>query len=387
MQTSWFTKNTELKEFKRKIRAVPQLISCLDPPVKQKQGDYTSINPDDCSPDNLYREIYLLVGNDQMKDLIMYYHSVISDRTRNANLTKQIESAKKKLVYNTFCLVLKTIIDKLYAIQFFDQNDYDKALPMFQDFVENSKRFPGEDHRDTLSALHKIAYIHFMKREYDKALPLFQECLEKRKRVLGEDHPDTLITLYNVANTYENMKDYDKALPLFATCMEKRKRVLGEDHRDTIKTINDLAYTKYITKDYHNALPLFEECLEKRKRLLGEDHPDTLTSLNNVANTYANMGEYDTAFKLFQECLKKRKRVLGEDHPDTRKTSADIVKYEQIQKIQKEQGGGRRKKNQKYVGSTRHRRYSHGRRLNKLSASSSNIMKRKHKSARKLRYK
>ena len=119
------------------------------------------------------------------------------------------------------------------------------------------------------------------------------------------------------------------------------------------------------------------------KRVLGEDHPDTLTSLNNMANTYANMGEYDTAFELFKACLEKRQRVLGEDHTDTRKTISDIKKYKL------NQGGGRRKKNHKYVGSTRHRRYSHARgarRLKKLSASSSNTMKRKHKSARKLRY-
>ena len=349
MQTlSWFTQNTELELFKQKIRAVPQLKSCLDPPVKQKQGDYTSINSDDCSPDKLYREITPLVGNNkQMNELIMYYYLVISDKTgtRNAKLNDQIESAEKRLVYNTFCLVLNTIIDNLYAIQFFNQNDYDTALPLFQDFVEKSKR------------------------------------------ILGEDHPDTLSALYNVANTYESMEQYGNALPLFQECMEKRKRVLGEDHPDTIKTINALAYTEYIATEYDKALPLFIECLEKMKRVLGEDHPDTLTSLNNVANTYANMGKYDTAFELFEECLKKRKHFRGEDHPDTIKTINDIAKYKQKQK--QNEGGGRRKKNHKYVGSTRHRRYSHARgarRLKKLSASSSNTMKRKHKSARKLRY-
>jgi hypothetical protein len=68
---SWLsTKNNELNEFKQKIRAVPELRSCLDT-VKQKQGAYTSIGMSgECSPDLLYEEISNFAGNDKMIVLI-----------------------------------------------------------------------------------------------------------------------------------------------------------------------------------------------------------------------------------------------------------------------------------------------------------------------------
>jgi hypothetical protein len=64
----------------------------------------------------------------------------------------------------------------------------------------------------------------------DRALPLYEDCLEKSKRILGDDHPSTLELINNLARLLQAQGTADRALPLFEDCLEKRKRILGDDH-------------------------------------------------------------------------------------------------------------------------------------------------------------
>ena len=81
-----------------------------------------------------------------------------------------------------------------------------------QSIVYNSrKEILGENHPDTLSALHNLANSYSDLGDYSKACELQNVVYNARKEILGESHPDTLSTLHNLANSYSDLGDDSKA--------------------------------------------------------------------------------------------------------------------------------------------------------------------------------
>jgi Tetratricopeptide repeat len=61
--------------------------------------------------------------------------------------------------------------------------------------VEARKRTLGEEHPDTLSSIHALAFLYSETGRWPEALRLMEQVVEARKRTLGEEHPDTLASV------------------------------------------------------------------------------------------------------------------------------------------------------------------------------------------------
>jgi len=101
--------------------------------------------------------------------------------------------------------------------------EHDEIYKAIEEYKKNKIK-QGDDHPDTLTSLNNLAVLFFNNDDYDRALPLYEECLAKYKRVLGDDHPDTRITRTNldnlllkmgsrivVADADENFEDFNPA--------------------------------------------------------------------------------------------------------------------------------------------------------------------------------
>ena len=78
-------------------------------------------------------------------------------------------------------------------------------------------------HVDTLASMNSLADLYYRIEQYDKALPLFDECLAKRRQVLGDDHEDTVAVMFSLSCCYMTMSQDDKALPLLDEYLEKSR--------------------------------------------------------------------------------------------------------------------------------------------------------------------
>ncbi|KAJ7028282.1 P-loop containing nucleoside triphosphate hydrolase protein, partial [Mycena alexandri] len=183
--------------------------------------------------------------------------------------------------------------------------------------VEKLKLLLGEEHPQTLQAMHNLASTYSGLGEIGRAENIQVTVLEKRTNLLGENHPDTLETMGNLASTYSDLGDFQKAKELKSLVLEKRSKILGEDHRDTLLAMGNLAFTYSDLGEYPKAEELEVVVLEKRTKLLGNDHPDTLLAISNLASTYYNLGKFKNAEELQVVVLKKHSKLLGEDHPST----------------------------------------------------------------------
>ena len=64
--------------------------------------------------------------------------------------------------------------------------------------------------------------------------------MEVRKRVLDEEHPNTLTSMHNLAYTLKSRSRNEEAISLMKRCFHSRKQVLGSRHPSTETSLEAL---------------------------------------------------------------------------------------------------------------------------------------------------
>ena len=100
-----------------------------------------------------------------------------------------------------------------------------------------------------------------------------------RITLLGEEHPDTISAMHNLANTYYSLGKYADAEKLQIQVLEMRSRFLGEEHPDTINVMENLAITFYCLQKCKDAARLVVQVVNVRKKFFGEEHQKTVKAL------------------------------------------------------------------------------------------------------------
>ena len=175
----------------------------------------------------------------------------------------------------------------------------------------------GPDHPDTLASRNSLAGVYRDAGRLDKAIPLYEQTLEDSIRVLGLDHPSTLTSRFNLADAYRASGRLDEAIILYEQVFSGRSRVLGPDHRSTLTSHDELAATYREAGRLDEAITLKKQILDDALRIMGPDSPDTLTARNQLAGAYRDAGRLNEAVNVHQQNLDDVARTLGLDHPDT----------------------------------------------------------------------
>ncbi len=75
----------------------------------------------------------------------------------------------------------------------------------------------------------------------DRSLPVFERALMLRSRSIGENHRDTVQALHNLAMAYQDAGRFDRAIPLLERTLAQRKLSREEAPLELIESLNDLA--------------------------------------------------------------------------------------------------------------------------------------------------
>ena len=175
----------------------------------------------------------------------------------------------------------------------------------------------GPHHPDTLASRNNLAGTYRESGRLDKAIPLYEQTLEDSIRVLGTDHPSTLTSRLNLAGAYQAAGRLDEAVTLYEQVFSGRSRVLGPDHRSTLTARDELAGTYREAGRIDEAITLKKQILADAMRIMGPDSPGASAARNNLADTYRDAGRLDEAIPLYQENLDDVAQVLGPHHPET----------------------------------------------------------------------
>jgi serine/threonine protein kinase/Tfp pilus assembly protein PilF len=202
---------------------------------------------------------------------------------------------------------------------------YNKAEPLCLEALELARRLQGEEHPDTLDVMNELACIYIEQGLYEKAEPLCVQTLEMKRRILGEEHPDTSVSMTNMALLYRKLGRYEKAEPLYIKTVELKRRILGEENPSTLLAMSNLGYMYIAQGRYNKAEPICVNTLDIRRRILGEEHPSTLVSMKNLALLYRKQGRYDKAEPLYLKAMQIKRRLNGEQDPGTLSATNNLV--------------------------------------------------------------
>ena len=193
----------------------------------------------------------------------------------------------------------------------------DKAIPLYEQNLEDSIRVLGPDHRSTLTARDHLADTYWEAGRLDEAITLKKQILADAMRIMGADSPSASAARSNLAATYRDAGRLDEAITLYQENLDDVARTLGPHHPETLASRHRLAGVYRDAGRLDEAIPLFEQNLTDFTRLAGPDHPETLASRATLAGAYQAAGRLDEAIPLFQQNLDDVARTLGLDHPET----------------------------------------------------------------------
>lgn len=206
----------ELTQFKTCIMKVPILAQCLADerakanfrPVATSAASsaYTPLlsgeDENKCSQEELYGEIKRLYSDRHVptRELIACYRELHDNPEKSIKLKAQIEDAKKKKVYKKICLLLdrwaveKTNLDELLslAISFSRKEEYDRALPLYEELLAKQKRFLGEYHPETLASFRSVSGIKhwFEVQRFNSSYQESQRSYQEAQQKLGEEQKE-----------------------------------------------------------------------------------------------------------------------------------------------------------------------------------------------------
>ena len=193
----------------------------------------------------------------------------------------------------------------------------DKAIPLYEQILEDSIRVLGTDHPGTLTSRLNLAGAYQAAGRLDEAITLKKQILADAMRIMGPDSPGASAARNNLAATYRDAGRLNEAITLYKQNLDNVARVMGPHHPETLASRHSLASAYRDTGRLDEAIPLFERNLTDFIRILGPDRPDTFTSRSTLASAYREAGRLDEAIRLFEQNLEDRTRALGPAHPVT----------------------------------------------------------------------
>ena len=174
----------------------------------------------------------------------------------------------------------------------------------------------GDQHRETLNAMARLADLYLKQGDYAKAEGLYTEALEGLRNVAGAEHADTVrVTCGLGAALFFQMKPESESF--LVSALELSRRVPGENHHNTIEMLAGMAWLKFYAGKYVQSEGLLAEALEIARRLRGEDNTAVFVLMDELAWVYAAQGEYHRAEELSAKGLEGTRRLRGPEHSET----------------------------------------------------------------------
>ena len=68
--------------------------------------------------------------------------------------------------------------------------------------IEKESLGGEQTNTDAATSLNNLGLVYFNQEEYDKALPLFEKALQIRQKLLGDEHPEVATSIENLAMLY-----------------------------------------------------------------------------------------------------------------------------------------------------------------------------------------
>ncbi|HNB23962.1 MAG TPA: tetratricopeptide repeat protein [Candidatus Melainabacteria bacterium] len=161
------------------------------------------------------------------------------------------------------------------------------------------------------TATNNLGALYFWMGDYQKALPILQDGLNQRLQVCGENHPDVANSYLDLGCVEFKIGDLKNALEHLEEAHEIRTSKMGANHPETLSSAANLAVVLLATCDKKRALELLKDAVEAGKTVLGNKNPDLAQYKDDYANALCADKQFDLARDTQTEANLVRKAVFG----------------------------------------------------------------------------
>lgn len=193
------------------------------------------------------------------------------------------------------------------------KGNYQEALHVRRELVEDRAQRLSENHPDRLDSEHRLACAYQYNGQIVEAVELFEHVV-KIQETLAEDHPNRLFSQHELARAYNANGQIKEAINLLELVVEAREN-LADDHPERLVSQHELAIA-YLAKGQIKEAVQLLEYVSKVQENLAEDNASRLASQHALGRAYLANCQIDEAIVLFQHVVKKDREKLAEDHPD-----------------------------------------------------------------------
>ena len=193
---------------------------------------------------------------------------------------------------------------------YFNQQDYEKSLEVFQHAYDRISQEHGEQHENAMTALDHVGMTLMRldrKVESEEAL---LKAWQLQAEHFGFQHENTIHSYAKLGDLYTRMGYFDEAIKITEHVLALRSDPNRNDHPFVKTSKNGLALA-YIQKEQpEKAIELYEQIIQERES--NNDFGIGLSyNLHNCAQAYHIAGKFDQALDRVQRSLQIREPVLS----------------------------------------------------------------------------
>jgi tetratricopeptide (TPR) repeat protein len=156
----------------------------------------------------------------------------------------------------------------------------------------------GHDDPATLHTLNSLGTAYWQAQQFDKAIPVFEQALAARRKKLGERHPDTLRAMANLGVNYGDAGRLAEAVPV----LEEAWR--GARGHEPLRWVGEALLTAYTRAGKSTeAASLVQENLAATRKTLPADSPPLAAALASAGLALLELKRWADAEPVLRECL------------------------------------------------------------------------------------
>ncbi|KAF8777580.1 Poly [ADP-ribose] polymerase tankyrase-2 like protein [Argiope bruennichi] len=131
--------------------------------------------------------------------------------------------------------------------------------------------------------INNMANAFLERTNYQKALTLFKELLEQKKIIFGENHVEILEIKCSIATVLQKLDKQNEYVTLLEEIVKQYDTVVGKTHPETISVTERLALEYYNQNECKKAAELFKIVCEGHKEKLKKNTNEILTIKQNLS--------------------------------------------------------------------------------------------------------
>ncbi|MDX1905014.1 MAG: CHAT domain-containing protein [Thermonemataceae bacterium] len=246
--------------------------------------------------------------------LIKLSYDYAAELDKLNNVEKEIKIIQEKEAFTQ-----KLYQELLAASQAYAIGDYQKAIPLFEKALPNSKTyFEGKD-RDYATVLGMLGVAYQKQSMLDKAEKTF---LEAEKLLKNTEYTEDYAGIVKgLALVYQSQGKYAVAEKYLLESIELYKKNGGKKDKGYIAAISTLGVIYEETDRQYKAEKIFLEAKDLALSLdNGEETERYASVLSNLAYLYTKQGKYLLAEEYFKTCTNIYEKLVGKEHPEYAKS-------------------------------------------------------------------